>query len=249
LEITILSFKKTIVIIPTYNEISNVKKMVSTIFNLYKEISLLIVDDGGPDGTKDAVVSLQNTYPNLHLIARKEKMGLASAYIAGFKWVLERDYDFIFQMDCDFSHSPEDISMMLESAQDNDLVIGSRYIDGIRIINWPFKRLLLSYLASLYTRFVTNIPLYDTTGGFKCFKKNTLLMIKPENAISSGYIFLFELSYRVWASKLSIKEVPIIFHERTKGKSKMSDSIIFEAFFAVIKLKLLNIFGKLDNKK
>lgn len=240
-----LPWSKTLVIIPTFNEIDNIDRMINTLFGLYPEMSLLIIEDGSPDGTADVVRENQKKYSNLHMIERTGKLGLGTAYITGFKWALEKDYEFVFEMDCDFSHDPEQVKDLLEAAQTNDLVIGSRYIDGIRIINWPFKRLLLSYLASIYTRFVTGIPVFDTTGGFKCFTRKSLTTLNLENIISKGYIFQLELNYKVWLSGLRVKEVPIIFYERRDGESKMAGGIIFEALFAVLRLRMMAIAGSL----
>ena len=232
-----LPWSETLIIIPTYNEIDNIERMVTTLFSLYPDVNLLIIEDGSPDGTSDVVKKIQQTNNQLHMIERTGKLGLGTAYITGFKWALEKGYNFIFEMDCDFSHDPKQVVDLLEAAQKNDLVIGSRYIDGIRIINWPFRRLLLSYLASIYTRFVTGIPVFDTTGGFKCFTRKALERLNLNNIISKGYIFQLELNYKVWISGLSVKEVPIIFYERRDGQSKMGGGIIFEALFAVVRLR------------
>lgn len=241
-----LPYKETLVIIPTYNEIDNIERMITTLFDLYPEISLLIIEDGSPDGTADVVKKLQAKWPDqLHMIQRQGKLGLGTAYVTGFKWALERHYQFVFEMDCDFSHDPGQIPDLLTAAQTNDLVIGSRYIDGIRIINWPFRRLLLSYLASIYTRFVTGIPVFDTTGGFKCFNRKALMSLDLNHIISSGYIFQLELNYKVWTKGLNVKEVPIVFYERRDGQSKMGGGIIFEALFAVIRLRVKKMFGSL----
>jgi len=233
---------------PTYREIENIKKMMETLFNLYPEIHLLVIDDNSPDGTAEAVQEYQKTNPNIHLLQRKGKLGLGTAYVAGFKWAQDQangDFDFVFEMDCDFSHDPKSVADLLLAAQENDLVIGSRYVDGIRIINWPFKRLLLSYLGGIYARMITGLPLMDTTGGFKCFRKTTLKKIDLDNIITTGYSFQLELNYKVWTKKLRVKEVPIIFYERIVGQSKMSGSIIKEAVFAVIKLRVLHFLGRL----
>lgn len=220
--------------------------MITTLFGEYPAISLLIIEDGSPDGTADVVKKLQQKYPhNLFMIERKGKLGLGTAYVTGFRWALERHYNYVFEMDCDFSHDPKQIPDLLDAAQTNDLVIGSRYIDGIRIINWPFKRLLLSYLASIYTRFVTSIPVYDTTGGFKCFSRKALQALNLDDIISSGYIFQLELNYKVWSKGLKVKEVPIIFYERRDGQSKMAGGIIFEALFAVLRLRWRHFIGRL----
>jgi len=236
---------KPLIIIPTYNEIGNIEKMINAIFAVNKSYSLLIIDDGSPDGTANVVKRMQQGNPNLHLVERSGKQGLGKAYIAGFKWALARDYDFIFEMDCDFSHDPNDLPRLLEAAQTNDLVIGSRYVDGIRIINWPFKRLLLSYMASIYTRFVTGITVCDTTGGFKCFRRESLAALNLDQIISNGYIFQLELNYKLTVLGKKVKEVPIIFYERRDGQSKMAGGIIFEALFAVMKLRWLAFRGKL----
>jgi dolichol-phosphate mannosyltransferase len=240
-----LPFNKSLIIIPTFNEIDNIERMITTLLGLYPEISLLIIEDGSPDGTADVVKRLMQKHSKLNIIERKGKLGLGTAYITGFKWALERSFDYIFEMDCDFSHDPASIPDLLNAAQSHDLVIGSRYIDGIRIINWPFKRLLLSYGASIYTRFITGIPVFDTTGGFKCFSRKALEALDLNRIISNGYSFQLELNYKVWAKGLSIKEVPIIFYERRDGQSKMSGGIIFEAVFAVFRLRLKRIFGTL----
>lgn len=219
--------------------------MIKTLLGLYPEVSLLIIEDGSPDGTAQVVKDLQSEFNGLHMIERQGKLGLGTAYITGFKWALNKGYDFVFEMDCDFSHDPKQVQDLLEAAQVNDLVIGSRYIDGIRIINWPFRRLLLSYMASIYTRIVTGIPVFDTTGGFKCFSRKALETLNLDNIISKGYIFQLELNYKVWLSGLKVKEVPIIFYERRDGESKMAGGIIFEALFAVIRLRTKALFGTL----
>ena len=240
-----LPWDQTLIIIPTFNEIDNIERMINTLFGLYPEVSLLIIEDGSPDGTADVVKNLQSKYPKLNIIERTGKLGLGTAYITGFKWALDKGYEFVFEMDCDFSHDPEQVKDLLEAAQKNDLVIGSRYIDGIRIINWPFKRLLLSYLASIYTRFITGIPVFDTTGGFKCFRRKSLETLNLDSIISKGYIFQLELNYKVWLSGLKVKEVPITFYERRDGQSKMAGGIIFEALFAVVRLRFKAITGSL----
>ncbi len=243
----LLPFDQTLIIIPTYNEIDNIERMITTLFDLYPKVHLLIIEDGSPDGTAEVIKRLQkDQYTNqLHIIERTGKLGLGTAYITGFRWALERKYNFVFEMDCDFSHDPAQVKDLLNAAQSNDLVIGSRYIDGIRIINWPFRRLLLSYLASIYTRFVTGIPVQDTTGGFKCFTRKALQSLNFNNVISNGYIFQLELNYKVWLAGFSVKEVPIIFYERRDGQSKMGGGIIFEAFFNVLKLRFKQIMGTL----
>lgn len=237
---------KCLVIIPTYNEKMNVEKMLGSLKELYPDISILIIDDNSPDGTAQVVEKCQSKLSNIHLIKRVGKLGLGTAYITGFKWALQKDYQFIFEMDCDFSHDPKDITRLLEAAQENDLVIGSRYIDGIRIINWPFHRLLLSYGASIYTRFITGLKILDVTGGFKCFKRSTLETINLDRIFSNGYSFQVELNYKVWSLGLKLKEVPIIFTERRDGQSKMSGGIFKEAVWAVIMLRVRKTFKLLN---
>ncbi len=241
-----LPFEKSLIIIPTYNEIDNVEKMIRTLFGLYPTINILIIDDGSPDGTAQKVKDLETEFSGLNLLERSGKLGLGTAYVTGFKWALDRDYEFVFEMDCDFSHDPKDIKNLLFAAQTNDLIIGSRYIDGIRIINWPFKRLLLSYGASIYTRFVTGIPVKDTTGGFKCFTRKALKALNLNRIFSNGYSFQLELNYKIWAKGLKIKEVPIIFYERREGQSKMGGGIVLEAVFAVFFLRFKKMFGSLN---
>lgn len=241
-----LPFNRSLVIIPTYNEIDNIQRMLDTLISLYPELSILIIEDGSPDGTAEVVKEFMKTNDKIHIIERTGKLGLGTAYITGFKWALERDYDFIFEMDCDFSHNPKDIPILLEAAQSNDLVIGSRYIDGIRIINWPMHRLLLSYFAGVYTRIITGLKVLDATGGFKCFKKSSLQSLNLEKVFSNGYSFQIELNFKIWSKGLKVQEVPIVFTERRDGQSKMSGNIVWEAIFAVIKLRLRKIFGALD---
>lgn len=241
----VLPFEQALIIIPTYNEIDNIENMIRALFGLYPTISLLIIEDGSPDGTAYVVKSLMSEFKNLSIIERTGKLGLGTAYIAGFKWALQKNFQYIFEMDCDFSHDPLQVCDLLAAAVDNDLVIGSRYIGGIRIINWPMQRLLLSYAASIYARFITGIPVYDTTGGFKCFKRTSLLALDLDRIISNGYSFQLELNYKIWVKGLKIKEVPIIFYERRNGQSKMGGGIIVEAVFAVFRLRLKKILGSL----
>lgn len=241
-----LPYNKTLLIIPTFNEIDNIERMLTTITGLYPELNILIIEDGSPDGTADVVKRFMTKNDKINIIERTGKLGLGTAYIAGFRWALDKDYQFVFEMDCDFSHDPKDIPRLLEAAQSNDLVIGSRYIDGIRIINWPIHRLLLSYFAGVYTRIITGLDVLDATGGFKCFTRKALESLDLDRVFSNGYSFQVELNFKVWAKGLKIKEVPIVFTERRDGESKMSGGIIHEAVFAVIKLRLRKIFGLLD---
>ena len=240
-----LPFNQTLLIIPTYNEIDNIEKMIQKVFELYPDISLLIIDDGSPDGTKDVVKHLQSQHSKLHIIERSGKLGLGTAYSRGFGFAIEKDFDFVVQMDCDFSHDPEEIKNLLSECQSQDLVIGSRYINGIRIINWSFRRLLLSYLASIYIRIVTGIPVFDTTGGYKCMRTSFLRKLNLDMLKSNGYIFQLEINYKAYSLNKRIKEVPIIFYERTVGVSKMDGNIIFEALYSVLRLRVLKLLGKL----
>lgn len=240
-----LPYDKALLIIPTYNEIDNIQRMLETLDRLYPELSLLIIDDGSPDGTAEVVKKYQINKANLHLIERSGKLGLGTAYITGFKYALERNFQFVFEMDCDFSHDPADIPVLLEAAQENDLVIGSRYINGIRIINWPMRRLLLSYFAGVYTRIITGLGVLDATGGFKCFSRNALESLNLDKVFSNGYSFQIELNFKIWSKGMKVREVPIVFTERRDGQSKMSGGIVWEAIFAVIKLRIRKIFGTL----
>jgi dolichol-phosphate mannosyltransferase len=238
-------YEKTLIIIPTYNEKDNIQKMLETVFGISRDLSVLIIDDGSPDDTAEIVKGLKATYQNLHLIEREGKLGLGTAYVTGFKWALEKNFEYIFEMDCDFSHDPQEIPNFLDAAQENNLVIGSRYEGGIRVINWPMHRLLLSFFASIYTRIVTGMPVKDATGGFKCFTRKALEAIDLDKIFCEGYAFQIELNFKVWNKKLKIKEIPIIFYERRDGQSKMSKKIVFEAVFAVFKLRLKKMFGLL----
>lgn len=235
----------TLLIIPTYNEGDNVREMLNVVFEKYPDINIMIVDDNSPDGTQHQVVELQKEHQNLHIIVREKKLGLASAYITAFKWGLERNFDYFIQMDCDFSHDPEEIRHLRQDAQTYDLVIGSRYIEGVRITNWPFYRLCLSYLASLYVQWISRAPIKDPTSGFKCFSRNALKSIDLNQIISEGYIFQFELSFKVWAQGLKLKERPIVFNERRDGQSKLGRGIILEALINVLRLKSRHLFKTL----
>jgi len=241
-----LPYQDTVIIIPTYNEIDNVEKMAKAVFKVHKDLSILFVDDNSPDGTGKKIKELQKENKKIYLIERSGKNGLGTAYIEGFKWAMKRHFRFFFEMDCDFSHNPEDIPNLLLSAQRNDLAIGSRYIEGIRVINWPFKRLLLSYFASIYTRIITGMPIKDATGGYKCFTKKALESLNLDKVFSNGYSFQIELNFKVYSQGLKVQEVPIIFYERRDGQSKMSKSIVFEAVFAVFKLRIRRTLGILN---
>ncbi len=205
----------------------------------------MVVDDNSPDGTAKIVAELQKTYKNLYLAERPKKRGLGTAYCFGFKWALKRDYDIIVQMDADLSHDPKEIPNLLEKIKDYDLVIGSRYIKGINVINWPLRRLILSYGANIYTRIITGIPLKDSTGGYKCFRRKVLENIDLNKIHSEGYAFQIEMNYKTWKKGFRIIEIPIIFMDRTEGKSKMSRKVVREAILIVWKLRLLDFLKKL----
>jgi dolichol-phosphate mannosyltransferase len=235
-----------LVIIPTFNELENIQEMVQTVMALEGDFSLLIIDDGSPDGTAAVVKSLQSTYPDrLHLLERKGKLGLGTAYITGFKWALARSYDFIFEMDCDFSHDPNDLIRLYDAVKDRnyDLAIGSRYITGVNVVNWPIGRVLMSYFASVYVKFITGLPIKDATAGFKCYHRSVLEGIKLDEVRFIGYAFQIEMKFTSWKLGFKILEVPIIFTDRTKGTSKMSSGIFKEAVLGVIWMKIKSIFS------
>jgi dolichol-phosphate mannosyltransferase len=237
----------SLVIIPTYNEIENIERMVRKVFSLEKAFHLLIIDDGSPDGTGKVVKQLQQEFPeNLFLIERSGKQGLGTAYILGFKWALERPYEFIFEMDADFSHNPDDLIKLYEECaiNDSDLAIGSRYITGVNVVNWPMSRVLMSYYASAYVRMITGMKFRDTTAGFKCYKRQVLHTIPLEKIRFMGYAFQIEMKFTAWKFGFKISEVPIIFHDRTLGQSKMSRKIFREAVIGVIELKIKSWFRK-----
>jgi dolichol-phosphate mannosyltransferase len=230
---------KNLVIIPTYNEIENIEKMIRTVFELPRAFELLIVDDGSPDGTANKVKDLQKEFPGkLHIEERKGKLGLGTAYIHGFKWALGRDYDFIFEMDCDFSHNPKDLVRLLEACEKGaDLSVGSRYCKGGQVSNWPLGRILMSYFASVYVRIILWIPVKDTTAGFKCYRRKVLETIELDKVRFMGYAFQIEMKYRAYKKGFKIVEVPIMFTDRVLGVSKMSTKIFKEAFLGVIQMR------------
>jgi len=234
---------KILVISPTYNERKNIKRLVDMVLGDNPEFDFLIVDDNSPDGTSKKVKELQDDYKNLHLEIRDKKSGLGTAYIYGFKWALERNYDIIIQMDADLSHNPKDLPMMVSKLKENDLVIGSRYIKGISVVNWPLRRLMLSYGANTYSRIITGMPIMDGTGGFKAWKSKVLSDISLDSVRSQGYSFQIEMNFRAWIKGYKIKEIPIIFSDRTIGQSKMSKKIVYEAIFMVWRLRIWKIFG------
>lgn len=239
---------ETLVIVPTYNEAHNIHKIIEAIMSLNEPASLLVVDDGSPDGTGEIVKSLKEQYKErLYLIERPGKLGLGTAYVEGFKFALENDFTYVCEMDADFSHNPDDIpALVREVKSDNaDVAIGSRYSNGISIVNWPLSRLILSYGANLYARFITGLPVADTTAGFKCIHRKVLEAISVEGIRSNGYAFQIELHFRAWKAGFRIKEVSIIFREREEGVSKMSKKIVWEAIWRVWFLKFQSLMGKL----
>ena len=234
---------KTLIISPTYNESKNVSTLVETVFSRNPNAHLLIVDDSSPDGTAQIVKKLQSNYPNLFLEIRSIKDGLGKAYLFGFKWALSRDYKAVIQMDADMSHHPKEIKHMIKLLDSNDLIIGSRYINGVSVVNWPIRRLVLSYGANLYSRFVTGMPLKDATGGYKAWSRRVLETIDFDKVKSSGYSFQIEMNFRTWLKGFKLYEHPIIFIDRTVGESKMSRAIMFEAVWIVWRLRIWRIFG------
>lgn len=238
---------RKIVIIPTYNEKENIEKIIRAVFSLDGEYHILVIEDGSPDGTAQIVKRLQEEFSNrLFMIERKGKLGLGTAYIAGFKWSVENGYDYIFEMDADFSHNPNDLPRLYEACACGgaDLAIGSRYCNGISVINWPIGRVIMSYYASVYVRTMLGMKVYDTTAGFKCYKRQVLETIDLDKVKMKGYGFQIEMKYSTYKLGFKIKEVPIIFVDRTEGTSKMSSGIFGEAFWGVMKLKLRNIKPK-----
>ena len=230
----------TLVIVPTYNERENLSRLAQRLLALPVRVDLLVVDGNSPDGTGKIADELAGKHPEIHVLHQAEKNGLGRAYIAGFKWALERDYEFIFEMDCDLSHNPDDVPVFLEAARNADLVIGSRYVDGIRVINWPLKRLMLSRCAGKYVKLVTGMPFTDPTGGYKCFRRRALQAVNLDGVRSNGYSFQIEMTHKLWRQRLKIVEVPIIFTERAEGRSKMAGHIVSEAFWMVWRLLLQN---------
>ena len=236
---------KRLVIIPTYNEKENISALLTRIPTLgIENLDMLIVDDNSPDGTANIVKSLQKENPNIHIMVREKKSGLGTAYIAGFNWALEKGYDYIAQMDADFSHNPKDLPKLFEATEKYDWVIGSRYINGVSVVYWPMSRLILSYGANIYSRIITGMPVMDGTAGFKCWKREVLNNINLEKVKSQGYSFQIEMNFRAWKKGYKFFEVPIIFIDRTEGQSKMSKKIVREAVWMVWQLKLWSILGK-----
>ena len=236
----------SLVIIPTYNERENIEKVLQIVFSLPKDFHVLIVDDSSPDGTASLVRELRETYPGkLFLESRKGKLGLGTAYIHGFRWALQRDYRFIFEMDADLSHNPEDLVRLYRECAEKgyDLAIGSRYIDGVNVVNWPMGRVLMSYFASIYVRLITGMPVHDTTAGFKCYRREVLEAIDLDSVRFTGYAFQIEMKFTAWKMGFKISEVSIVFTDRTEGESKMSSGIFQEAVLGVIKLRWRSIMN------
>jgi len=235
-----------LVIVPTYNERENVARIVPLILQQDPRIDVLIVDDGSPDGTGKVVAEMAEGNPRIHLLERASKMGLGTAYLAGFRWAIERHYDVAFEMDADFSHDPRHIPQFLGAIEDADIVLGSRYQDGrVTVVNWPIGRLVMSYMANIYARAVTRLPVFDATGGFKAFRRKVLEEIDLNAVHSNGYAFQIEMSYRAWKRGFKIKEIPIVFHDRTLGESKMSKQIVREAIWMVWRLRWQSITGRM----
>ncbi len=238
--------QKSLIIIPTYNEIDNINLMVNKLFSISNELHVLVVDDSSPDGTALEVKSLQQKYTDkLFLIERKEKRGLGTAYIAGFKWALQNPYDYFFQLDCDFSHNPDDLLRLhnVLKNQDADLCVGSRYISGINVVNWPLSRVLLSYCASWYVRLITCMQVKDPTAGFTAYKRKVLENIPMDDVEFVGYAFQIEMKFRSWMKGFRIVEIPIVFKDRERGVSKLNSSIIKEAVWGVLKMKIKSLFS------
>jgi dolichol-phosphate mannosyltransferase len=237
--------ERTLIIIPTYNERENAARVIAAALSQDPSIDVLIVDDGSPDGTGKVVDEIAAANPRVHAIHRAGKLGLGTAYVAGFKWALERDYELIFEMDADFSHSPDAIPLFLKAAESADLVIGSRYQNGqVNVVNWPMSRLFLSYSANIYARRVTGLPIFDATGGFKCFRRRVLESIDLSDIKSNGYAFQIEMTFRAWKKRFRIVEIPIVFVDRTEGTSKMSKKIVREAVWMVWRLRWWGISRK-----
>lgn len=236
-----------LVLIPTYNEKENIERIIRYVFTLQPQFDILVIEDNSPDGTAAIVKNLQKEYPQLHILERKGKLGLGTAYIAGFKWGLEHGYNYIFEMDADFSHNPDDLVRLYNACaiEGADMSIGSRYVTGVNVVNWPMGRVLMSYFASKYVRIITGMPVHDATAGFVCYTRKVLEAIDFDNIRFKGYAFQIEMKFTTWVKKFKIVEVPIIFTDRTLGTSKMSGGIFTEAVLGVITMKLRSLFGKI----
>lgn len=238
-------FSRILVVVPTYNELMNLPHVVPAILSQDPRLQILVVDDNSPDGTGALAERLSEIEPRVHTLHRANKEGLGKAYIAGFRWALDRGYEVIFEMDADFSHDPERLPDFLEAIEEADLIIGSRYAKGVNVINWPISRLLLSLGANLYARVITGLPLTDSTGGFKCFRRSVLEAINLDRVRSNGYAFQIEMSFRAWKKGFRIQEIPIVFTDRMEGQSKMNKGIVREAIWMVWWLRLRSMFGRL----
>jgi len=241
--------RRALVIIPTYNEKENIEKIAAAVLEQAPNVELLVVDDGSPDGTGALVKALAAANPRVHLLEREGKLGLGTAYIAGFKWGLASGYDYIMEMDADFSHDPKEIPNFLKAIETNDLVLGSRYKDGVRVVNWPLRRLFLSKGASYYVRIITGLPVADPTGGFKCFRRRVLEALDLDAVRSNGYAFQVELTYKAWMKGFRVAEIPITFSDRYAGRSKMSGHIVLEALWMVWALAAVNGFWRWPRKR
>jgi dolichol-phosphate mannosyltransferase len=237
--------RKKLIIIPTYNELENLPKLLTEVLSKDEGIEVLVVDDNSPDGSADFVENESKKNNRIHLIRRPSKQGLGTAYIEGFKYALQNEFQLIFEMDADFSHDPDEIPRFIEGINTADVVLGSRYKNGVNVINWPMRRLLLSWFANLYTRIITGMPVRDATSGFKCFKREVLEAIDLDKVNSNGYAFQIEMNYKAWKKGFKLKEISIIFMDRVKGKSKMSKKIVREAILMVWKLRFKSLFGML----
>lgn len=237
---------RALVVIPTYNEAANLPQILPQVLAQDSRLEVLVVDDGSPDGTGQIVDEMAGSNPRIHAIHRQGKLGLGTAYITGFKWALERGYDYIFEMDADFSHDPSHLKDFLKAIQDADLVLGSRYLNGrVTVVNWPMGRLMLSYLANIYARWFTGLRVWDLTGGFKCFRRRVLEAIDLSQVVSNGYAFQIEMSVRAWRKGFKLHEIPIVFVDRAEGQSKMNRAIVREAVWKVPRLRLMAWFGRI----
>jgi dolichol-phosphate mannosyltransferase len=234
-----------LVIVPTYNESENISRLIPAILAQRGDIHVLVVDDNSPDGTAAIVRTMQKGNKRIHLLERAGKMGLGTAYVAGFKYALQHDFAYVFEMDADFSHDPNEIPNFLAAVQTHDLVIGSRYTNGVRVLNWPMRRLLLSYYANIYSRIMTGLPLHDATGGFKCYRRSVLEAINLDGIDSNGYAFQIEMSFKAWKKGFRLLEIPIVFLDRRIGTSKMSKHIVYEALFMLWRLRFRSLLNKL----
>jgi len=238
--------ERGLVVIPTYNEVGNLTPLVEQVLGQDARLEILVVDDRSPDGTGQLAEALAQKEPRLHVLHREAKLGLGTAYITGFKWALERGYDFVFEMDADFSHDPAHLKDFLKAIADADLVLGSRYLGGkVTVVNWPMGRLVLSYCANIYARWITGLRIWDLTGGFKCFRRRVLEAIDLSQVRSNGYAFQIEMSVRAWRKGFTLKETPIVFVDRTEGQSKMNRSIVREAVWMVPRLRFMTLFGRI----